>query len=214
MNENEYISSLKARDIRPTALRVLILRTMAGFDRAFSLADLEEELDTVDKSTLFRTLTLFLAHHLVHGIDDGTGSLKYALCSSDCDCEIDDLHTHFYCTHCRRTFCLRGVAVPQVGLPDGFRPKRSISLSRGSAPTVRGGTDRMDRGGLSERRNPVRPGRKRSIKGPGISGGSFPAADVSRWRASCGSAPGRNSKCRIRGGIARRVSADSDDKRT
>ena len=88
MNENEYISSLKARDIRPTALRVLILRTMAGFDRAFSLADLEEELDTVDKSTLFRTLTLFLAHHLVHGIDDGTGSLKYALCSSDCDCEI------------------------------------------------------------------------------------------------------------------------------
>ena len=102
------------------ALRLLILRTMAGFDRAFSLADLEEELDTVDKSTLFRTLTLFLAHHLVHGIDDGTGSLKYALCSSDCDCEIDDLHTHFYCTHCRRTFCLRGVAVPQVGLPDGF----------------------------------------------------------------------------------------------
>ena len=97
MNENEYISRLKARDIRPTALRLLILRTMAGFDRAFSLADLEEELDTVDKSTLFRTLTLFLAHHLVHGIDDGTGSLKYALCSSDCDCEIDDLHTHFYC---------------------------------------------------------------------------------------------------------------------
>ena len=90
MNENEYISRLKARDIRPTALRLLILRTMAGFD------------------------------HLVHGIDDGTGSLKYALCSSDCDCEIDDLHTHFYCTHCRRTFCLRGVAVPQVGLPDGF----------------------------------------------------------------------------------------------
>ena len=55
MNENEYISRLKARDIRPTALRLLILRTMAGFDRAFSLADLEEELDTVDKSTLFRT---------------------------------------------------------------------------------------------------------------------------------------------------------------
>ena len=52
MNENEYISRLKARDIRPTALRLLILRTMAGFDRAFSLADLEEELDTVDKSVL------------------------------------------------------------------------------------------------------------------------------------------------------------------
>ena len=28
MKEDEYISRLKARDIRPTALRLLILRTM------------------------------------------------------------------------------------------------------------------------------------------------------------------------------------------
>lgn len=84
----------------------------------------------MDKSTLFRTLTLFLAHHLVHGIDDGTGSLKYALCSSDCDCEIDDLHTHFYCTHCRRTFCLRGWLFRRWVCRTDFRPKRSISLSR------------------------------------------------------------------------------------
>ena len=115
-----YLDILNKRKIKPTAIRLLVLKAMMEFDRAFSLLDLENYLDTVDKSTLFRTLTLFLAHHLVPGIDDGTGSLKYALCSSDCDCEIDDLHTHFYCTHCRRTFCLRGVAVPQVGLPDGF----------------------------------------------------------------------------------------------
>lgn len=120
MNDDKQVAQIEARGIRPTALRLLILRTMTEFDRAFSLADLEEQLDTVDKSTLFRTLTLFLAHHLVHGIDDGTGSVKYALCSSDCDCEIDDLHTHFYCTCCRRTFCLRGVAIPPVGLPTGF----------------------------------------------------------------------------------------------
>lgn len=30
---------------------------------AFSLLDLENELDTVDKSTIYRTITLFLAHH-------------------------------------------------------------------------------------------------------------------------------------------------------
>lgn len=120
MDQEKQIALLEKRDVRPTALRLLILRTMAEFDRAFSLADLEEKLDTVDKSTLFRTLTLFLAHHVVHGIDDGSGSLKYALCSEECDCEIDDLHTHFYCTHCHRTFCLRGIAIPHVGLPEGF----------------------------------------------------------------------------------------------
>ena len=52
MNENEYISRLKARDIRPTALRLLILRTMAGFDRAYSKGDLDAELVTVEITTL------------------------------------------------------------------------------------------------------------------------------------------------------------------
>lgn len=53
-------------------------KTMMQHKEAFSLLDLENELDTVDKSTIYRTITL-LAHHLVHGIDDGTGSLKYAV---------------------------------------------------------------------------------------------------------------------------------------
>ena len=87
---------------------------------AFSLLDLENELDTVDKSTIYRTITLFLAHHLIHSIDDGTGSLKYAVCSNDCNCEVDDLHTHFYCENCHRTFCMKSIHVPIVTLPPGF----------------------------------------------------------------------------------------------
>lgn len=62
----------------------------------------------------------FLAHHLIHGIDDGTGSLKYAVCSNDCNCEVDDLHTHFYCENCHRTFCMKSIHVPIVTLPPGF----------------------------------------------------------------------------------------------
>lgn len=119
-DEATCLQSLEARDIRHTALRLLILRTMHDFERAFSLADLEDALPTLDRSTLFRTLTLFLGRHLIHGIDDGSGSLKYALCASGCDCGIDDLHTHFYCTACRRTFCFRNTHVPKVPLPGGF----------------------------------------------------------------------------------------------
>lgn len=119
-DEKNDLEKLEARDIRPTALRLLILRTMRAFSSAFSLADLEDALPTVDRSTLFRTLTLFLGHHLVHGIDDGSGALKYALCANDCDCAIDELHTHFYCTACRRTFCFRNTHVPRVPLPEGF----------------------------------------------------------------------------------------------
>lgn len=118
--EDLYLKLLARRDIKPTAIRLLVLKELVHADRAFSLLDLEDRLVTVDKSTLFRTLTLFLGRHLIHAIDDGSGSLKYALCSSECDCEVDDLHTHFYCEACHRTFCLKQIHIPHVVLPEGF----------------------------------------------------------------------------------------------
>ncbi|MCD7941165.1 MAG: hypothetical protein LUH50_14535 [Bacteroides intestinalis] len=69
--EEIYLHKLSLRDIKPTAMRLLILRTMMEMKRAVSVTDLEDKLDTVDKSTIFRTLTLFLSHHLIHGVDDG-----------------------------------------------------------------------------------------------------------------------------------------------
>ena len=120
MEGNEYLQKLSQRDIKPTALRLLILKAMMQFERAFSLLDLETYLDTVDKSTLSRTITLFLKHHLIHSIDDGSGSLKYAVCGSECNCGIGDLHVHFYCTSCQRTFCLKGIHIPPVTLPRNF----------------------------------------------------------------------------------------------
>ena len=119
-NEETYLKLLALRDIKPTANRLLVLREMLAADRAFSLLDLEDRLVTMDKSTIFRTITLFLGHHLIHAIDDGSGSLKYALCSSDCNCEVDDLHTHFYCEACHRTFCFKQIHIPRVTLPEGF----------------------------------------------------------------------------------------------
>lgn len=120
MDETIYLNKLEQRKIKPTAIRLLILKTMMQRQDAFSMTDLENELDTVDKSTIYRTLTLFLAHHLIHGINNGTGALKYAVCSNDCNCEIDDQHTHFYCEKCHRTFCLKHIHVPVVPLPPGF----------------------------------------------------------------------------------------------
>lgn len=120
------LEKLEKRGIRPTAMRLLILKTMMRLDRAVSLLDIENELVTVDKSTIFRTITLFHACHLIHGVDDGTGSLKYAVCSNDCDCSVEEQHTHFYCEQCRRTFCLKSIRVPVVQLPEGFSA-RSIN---------------------------------------------------------------------------------------
>ena len=83
---------LEHRGIKPTAMRILVLREMMGCNEAFSLQTLEDSLDTVDKSTIYRCITLFLTHHLLHAIDDGTGSFKYAVCSSSCHCGEDGEH--------------------------------------------------------------------------------------------------------------------------
>ena len=120
MEEAMLLEKLKLRDIKPTAMRLLILREMLKTDQAMSLADLENRLDTVDKSTIFRTVMLFLSHHLAHCVDDGSGALKYAVCDDTCECSVGDLHTHFYCEACHRTFCLKKIRVPVVTLPPGF----------------------------------------------------------------------------------------------
>ena len=93
---------------------------MMQAERAVSLLDLETLLDTVDKSTISRTIALFLSHHLIHSIDDGSGSLKYAVCDNSCNCVVQDLHSHFYCEKCHRTFCLEGTHIPVIDLPEGF----------------------------------------------------------------------------------------------
>lgn len=86
---------------------------MLEFDRAFNLSDLEVTLDTVDKSTISRTIHLFHKHQLIHSFDDGSGSVKYSVCSRDCHCSMEDLHAHFFCNYCKKAFCLENISVPK-----------------------------------------------------------------------------------------------------
>ena len=131
---------LLEREIKPTAVRLLVLRAMKENSYAVSLTDLEAQLGTVDKSSIFRTLTLFQAHHLVHSVSDGSGQTKYALCPPGCHCgingepELEDLHIHFSCEECHRTFCMRGLAVPKVDLPEGFVLKNANYVLIGLCP--------------------------------------------------------------------------------
>jgi Fur family ferric uptake transcriptional regulator len=116
----ELEQKLLDRDIKPTAVRLLIFKAMEEYPQAFSLSDLEAVLETVDKSTISRTITLFHNHLVIHSIDDGSGSMKYSVCNDDCQCELNELHVHFNCTHCHKTYCLESVSIPPVQLPEKF----------------------------------------------------------------------------------------------
>lgn len=133
-HEDFLVHKLKHRGIKPTAGRLLILKEMIRGNEAVSLPDLEHYLPTIDKSTISRTLSLFLLHGLIHTIDDGSGAMKYAVCDDDCECEVEDEHTHFFCTECHRTFCLKQIAAPQVRLPDGFTLNNINYVIKGLCP--------------------------------------------------------------------------------
>lgn len=117
----ETDNKLTMRNIKPTAMRELVLKVLSEQDKAISLAELEQKFDNADKTTLYRTLKTFEENKLIHSIDDGTGSVKYALCKETCQCHPEDLHVHFLCTKCQQTYCLNDISIPSIDLPTNFK---------------------------------------------------------------------------------------------
>ncbi|WP_083261195.1 hypothetical protein [Crocinitomix algicola] len=67
------VDRLEQCKIRPTAVRILVLKYFVEENNCASLNELELHLETADKSTLFRTLVTFEQKGLIHKIEDGTG---------------------------------------------------------------------------------------------------------------------------------------------
>jgi len=133
----DILSTLEEHGIRATANRILVLKALMESASPLTMSELEEKLDTLDKSSIFRTLTAFREHHLVHAIgtcDEGT---KYEACHS-CHEEGDsDEHVHFHCSVCHRTFCFEDIPVPQAALPDGFMVEDVNYVANGICPDCR-----------------------------------------------------------------------------
>jgi len=122
---------LKNRSINPTAMRLLVLDQLMNTEVALSLADLEIEMDQADRVTIYRTLKTFEENKLIHSIEDGTGSIKYALCESNCKCTPEFTHAHFHCNDCNRTYCLKNIHLPEVELPQNFKAEQSSFVLKG-----------------------------------------------------------------------------------
>lgn len=119
-DDTEHI--LTQHGIRPTACRIIVCRFLANASAPLTVSEIETALDTIDRSTITRTMAAFSEAKLLHRIDDGSGSVKYELCrdsSHQCEHEHADLHPHFYCRVCHHTICLTDTHIPAVPLPDG-----------------------------------------------------------------------------------------------
>lgn len=120
-----YEELLQQYNIRPTAVRLLILKGIADFAAPFSLEDLYIFLDTIDRSTVFRTLVVFEEQHLLHSFEDGSGKKKYCFHHSASAVSAGTAHdacrhVHATCRVCGRTMCVTTQEIPIVPLPEGF----------------------------------------------------------------------------------------------
>ncbi|MCI6800173.1 MAG: transcriptional repressor [Candidatus Onthomorpha sp.] len=135
MNNQEIENILNAKQVKPTSNRILVLRELIKASHPVSLADLEVLLEfSMDKASIFRTLKLFSEKDVVHPIEDGSRSLKYELCHSLTHCNFSDQHIHFYCEHCKETYCFENVSIPIVNIPSGFTPRCINYVIKGLCP--------------------------------------------------------------------------------
>lgn len=122
MDEKTSIKLLSSHGIKPTSNRILVVKALAAEEYPLTLTELESHLLSVDKSGIFRALTMFREHHLVHTIEDGNGGIRYELCMShsEDDDEDEDIHVHFFCEKCHKIYCFHDTPVPNIDLPSGF----------------------------------------------------------------------------------------------
>jgi Fur family transcriptional regulator, ferric uptake regulator len=118
--EESIDRSLESKNVKPTAMRQLVLDILSKQESAIDLPELELQFAKADRTTLYRTLKTFVQNKLVHSIDDGTGTLKYAICNDSCRCNPNDLHVHFFCMKCGKTTCLTDIPIPEVNLPEKY----------------------------------------------------------------------------------------------
>ncbi len=134
MNKNDSVRLLELHDIKPTANRIVVVNALMECERPMSLSELEYKILTIDKSGIFRTLTIFKEHHLVHVIEDGGEGVRYELCHSHNHKHDDDVHVHFFCEHCHKTYCFENIKIPQVDLPDGYEMTTVNYVIKGCCP--------------------------------------------------------------------------------
>ena len=128
---------LEEHGVKATPNRLLVARALANAGRPLSLMELEAQLETIDKSAIFRTLGAFKDAHLVHVLEDSGEGVRYELCHSHHHDHDDDVHVHFYCTKCHRTYCLEDTPVPPVQVPEGYEVESVSYLLKGVCPECR-----------------------------------------------------------------------------
>ena len=128
----EITNLLNAKKIQITAIRILVLQYFLSQNKAINLSGLEAKFHFSERTTLYRTLKTFTEKGLLHQINDGTASAKYALCDASCTAHNHtDIHPHFYCEKCKNTTCLNTITIPKIEVKNTFKVNNTEIILKG-----------------------------------------------------------------------------------
>ena len=126
---------LEKHHLKKTAPRLKVLSMLSAKKVATSQPDLESVLDDIDRVTLYRILNAFEEKGIIHKVFDLNGTANYAMCSSNCEeNHHHDEHLHFNCTNCNNVYCLDDLELPDIKLPNGFKPESFTLYATGLCP--------------------------------------------------------------------------------
>jgi len=119
--KQEVLEILTNKGVKPTAVRELVLNVFLNQKHALTSPDIEKFMPWGDRVTLFRTLKTFEQKGIIHKVNDGSSTVKYALCSDGCESSSHfDVHPHFHCEKCGKTICLDKQEIELPLLPEGI----------------------------------------------------------------------------------------------
>lgn len=128
---------LEKGGVKATSNRLLVLRELLRTHSAMSLMEIEDAIETMERSSVLRVLNLLVDKEIIHSIEDGRGVTRYEICGGDHHCTPADMHAHFYCERCGRTFCFEEIPTPGISIPGGFEIRSVNYMLKGICPGCR-----------------------------------------------------------------------------
>lgn len=116
------VDILRNKKLRATPFRKEVLAVFLKKEHAISIQDIEDELESFDRITLYRTIKSFTNNGVIHEIVMPGDIKKLALCDGVCDHDNglhEHDHIHFQCRVCEEVYCVEIEELPQIEVP-GF----------------------------------------------------------------------------------------------
>jgi Fur family ferric uptake transcriptional regulator len=107
--EQNASSLLLQRGLKKTRSRLSILNLLLSSKKPLSHQDISKKIPGLDKVTVYRVLSSFLAKSIAHRIETQDRKWHFAVCPCG---HTTHCHPHFSCRKCGKVECLNDLKLP------------------------------------------------------------------------------------------------------